>query len=187
MKDKSKSKTVVKKNIVKEIKKTLKKKRRVKRAAVKKRSREGRGVIYLGHIPHGFYENEMKKYFSQFGLVTNIALSRSKRSGRSQGFAFIEFLSREVAKIAAESMNNYIMFSRVLKCELLPESKKVTFFEPIEKMPGVEQNRVFHNEPDEEDETVAQKKFKNRAGKVNKRIKKLKDLGLFVPIEPVKL
>lgn len=43
----------------------------------KKASNE-RGVIYLGHVPHGFYENEMKKYFSQFGEVTNINIPKSK-------------------------------------------------------------------------------------------------------------
>ena len=37
------------------------------------------GAIYLSHIPHGFYEREMKSYFSQFGEVTNLKLIRSKR------------------------------------------------------------------------------------------------------------
>ena len=26
---------------------------------------QGRGVIYLSHIPHGFYEKQMYKFFSQ--------------------------------------------------------------------------------------------------------------------------
>ena len=43
--------------------------------------REERGVIYVGHIPHGFYEDEMKKYFSQFGTVTRLKLSRSRKVG----------------------------------------------------------------------------------------------------------
>lgn len=37
------------------------------------------GAIYLGHIPHGFYEKEMKGYFSQFGKVTRLRLFRSKK------------------------------------------------------------------------------------------------------------
>ena len=36
-------------------------------------------VVYLGHIPHGFYEEEMNKYFSQFGTVTRLKLARSKK------------------------------------------------------------------------------------------------------------
>ena len=37
------------------------------------------GVIYVGHIPRGFYEPQMSKYFSQFGKVNRLKLSRSKR------------------------------------------------------------------------------------------------------------
>ena len=38
-----------------------------------------RGAIYLGQIPHGFYENEMKGYFSQFGKITRLKLFRSRK------------------------------------------------------------------------------------------------------------
>ena len=37
------------------------------------------GVVYLGHIPHGFFEQEMRTYFSQFGNVNRLKLSRSKK------------------------------------------------------------------------------------------------------------
>lgn len=37
------------------------------------------------------------------------------QSGKPKGYAFIEFLHPEVAKIAAETMNNYLMFNRLLK------------------------------------------------------------------------
>ena len=40
------------------------------------------------------------------------------QTGRSRGYAFIEFEFPEVAAIAAESMNNYLMFGKLLKCEL---------------------------------------------------------------------
>ena len=33
----------------------------------------------MGHIPYGFFESEMKDYFSQFGTVTNVRVSRSKQ------------------------------------------------------------------------------------------------------------
>lgn len=38
-----------------------------------------RGVIYLGHIPYGFFEEEMRNYFSQFGTVTRLKLYRSRK------------------------------------------------------------------------------------------------------------
>ncbi|KAK8788792.1 hypothetical protein V5799_021433 [Amblyomma americanum] len=82
-----------------------------------------RGVIYLKHIPHGFYEEEMKKYFSQFGTVTNLRLSRSAKTGGSRGYAFIEFLSEDVAKIVADTMDGYLFFNKILKCSVVPKEQ----------------------------------------------------------------
>ncbi|KAF7732815.1 hypothetical protein EC973_000090 [Apophysomyces ossiformis] len=81
------------------------------------------GVIYLGRIPHGFYEEEMKGYFTQFGDVTRLRLSRSRKTGKSKHYAFIEFASEEVAKIVAETMDNYMLLEHMLKCKFIPEEK----------------------------------------------------------------
>ena len=40
-----------------------------------------KGTLYLGRIPHGFYEEEMKEYFSQFGDVTQLRLARNRKAG----------------------------------------------------------------------------------------------------------
>jgi len=39
----------------------------------------GPGVVYVGRIPHGFYEKEMREYFSQFGKINKLKLSRNKK------------------------------------------------------------------------------------------------------------
>jgi len=70
-----------------------------------------------------FFEREMRSYFSQFGTVTRMRLSRSRRNGRSKGYAFIEFLHDEVAKIVAEAMHGYLLFGRVLVCKHVPLEK----------------------------------------------------------------
>lgn len=54
----------------------------------------------------------MKAYFKQFGKVSNVMVSRSKKTGKSMGYGYIEFLHPDVAKIAAETMDNYVMFKR---------------------------------------------------------------------------
>jgi nucleolar protein 15 len=36
-------------------------------------------VLFVGRVPHGFYEDQMRAYFSQFGDVTRLRLSRNKR------------------------------------------------------------------------------------------------------------
>lgn len=41
---------------------------------------EDRGVLYLGRLPHGFYEAQLRAYFTQFGDVTRLRLSRNKQA-----------------------------------------------------------------------------------------------------------
>ena len=36
-----------------------------------KEAAKNRGVVYLSHIPHGFYENQIRKFFSQVSLIKN--------------------------------------------------------------------------------------------------------------------
>ena len=81
------------------------------------------GVIYIGHIPHGFYEEPMEKYFSQFGEVKNVVLCRSKKTGKSKGYAFVQFANDKVARIAAEATNGYALLEKVLKSHIVPAEK----------------------------------------------------------------
>lgn len=80
-------------------------------------------VLYLGHIPHGFYEEEMKTFFSQFGELVRLRLSRSKKTGRSRGYAFIEFGDIATAKTVALAMNKYILFGQTLVCHMMRPGK----------------------------------------------------------------
>ncbi len=43
-----------------------------------------RGVVYIGHIPIGFAEPQMRKFFNQFGRVTRLRLARSGKTGKSK-------------------------------------------------------------------------------------------------------
>lgn len=87
-------------------------------------------TIYLGRIPHGFYETEIRSYFSQFGTVVAVHIPRNLKTGRFKHFAFIEFQEAQVAKIAQETMNNYLLMNHQLVCKMassLKESKKIKF------------------------------------------------------------
>ncbi|KAI6781519.1 putative RNA-binding protein -like protein [Emericellopsis cladophorae] len=91
--------------------------------AAKATSSGDAGVIYIGRIPHGFYEHEMKQYFSQFGAINKLRLSRNKKTGASKHFAFIEFAESSTADIVAKTMNNYLLFGHILKCHVIPKEK----------------------------------------------------------------
>ncbi|XP_076023917.1 MKI67 FHA domain-interacting nucleolar phosphoprotein [Genypterus blacodes] len=101
-------------------------KRKVQEAKKNKSSKGIRltpGVIYVGHLPVGLFEPQLKTYFEQFGKVLRHRLSRSKKTGGSKGYAFVEFECEEVAKIVAETMNNYLMGERLIKCHVMPPEK----------------------------------------------------------------
>lgn len=76
-------------------------------------------IIYIGRIPHGFYEKELRKYFTQFGEILNLRVSRNKKTGNSKHYGFIEFLHQTSAAIAAETMNNYLLFGHLLRCQVV--------------------------------------------------------------------
>ncbi|KAJ3232547.1 hypothetical protein HDU81_002870 [Chytriomyces hyalinus] len=119
-------------------KKTLKERRKEKKAAgiVSQEAKSGdkrhndkanagkkTGVVYLGRIPHGFYEKEMKSYFSQFGEVLKLRLSKNKKTGASKHYAFLEFPSQQVAQIVADTMHGYLLFNQILQCQVVPHDK----------------------------------------------------------------
>jgi nucleolar protein 15 len=39
------------------------------------------------------------------------------QTGKSKGYAFVKFDSDDVAKIVADTMNNYLVFERLVKCK----------------------------------------------------------------------
>ena len=80
-----------------------------------------RGILYLGHIPFGFFETEIKDFFAQFGKITRVKLARSKKTARSKGYAFIEFADLKAAAIAADTMNDRFMMDRRLVCHVVDD------------------------------------------------------------------
>ncbi|KAG8940592.1 hypothetical protein FRC00_012940, partial [Tulasnella sp. 408] len=139
------------------------------------------GVIYLGHIPHGFYEDEMRGFFTQFGDITRLRLSRSPKTGRSRGYAFIEFASKSVADIVADVMNNYLLFGRLLVCKIVPpeDVHPNMWLGANKKWRQPTQNhkaRRTQNKPrDEVEQARAEKRLLKRQ---EERAKKLKEMGI---------
>ncbi len=58
-------------------------------ASSTKRGQALTSVVFLGHVPHGFYEEQMQGFFSQFGAVEKLRLARSKKTTRSKGYACV--------------------------------------------------------------------------------------------------
>ncbi|XP_075496873.1 putative RNA-binding protein C1827.05c [Primulina tabacum] len=80
-------------------------------------------VLYIGRIPHGFYEDEMEGFFKQFGSIKRLRIARNRKTGKSKHFGFIEFESPEVAKVVADCMHNYLMYEHLLQVCLVPPER----------------------------------------------------------------
>lgn len=112
--------------LIPDVSKALTKKEKKEKKALKAASskqKEETGVIYIGRLPHGFYEHEMKNYFSQFGPIRNLRVSRNKKTGRAKHFAFVEFEDASTAEIVAKTMDNYLLFGHILKCSVIPKDQ----------------------------------------------------------------
>ncbi|CAE6349163.1 unnamed protein product [Rhizoctonia solani] len=145
-------------------------KRRLDKA--KKEPVQDRGVLFLGQIPHGFYEDEMKAYFSQFGDVTRLRLSRNKKTGRSKHYGFIEFESASVAQIVSETMDNYLLMGNILQCKVIPKEQvhPELWVGANRKWRTIPRDRIFrvqHNKPrtTEQRKRVEQKLLKKQEGR----------------------
>ncbi|KAK4435898.1 putative RNA-binding protein [Sesamum alatum] len=80
-------------------------------------------VLYIGRIPHGFYENEMEAFFKQFGIIKRLRIARNRKTGKSKHFGFIEFESPEVARVVEECMHNYLMYEHLLQVHVVPPAQ----------------------------------------------------------------
>ncbi|XP_065363817.1 MKI67 FHA domain-interacting nucleolar phosphoprotein [Calliphora vicina] len=153
--------------------------------------KDAKGVVFIKHLPHGFFEEQLKKYFEQFGNVTRVRLARSKRTGTSKGYAFVEFEYPEVAEVAAETMDNYLMFKKLVKASYIPPEKQQfnyfrTSVKKIRNKSGktvwvssrtasVQQKMKQHNDWSEEN---YQKRTEKQLAKLKKMGKKYAHLGI---------
>ena len=75
----------------------------------------------------GFEEKELRGFFTQFGKITKLRLARSKKTGRSKGYAYVEFQHKDVAKEAEKAMNGYMMFKKKVECHMVDSPHKDLF------------------------------------------------------------
>jgi len=74
--------------------------------------------VYVGNLPFGVGQDELKGLFSEFGEITEVSVISDKFSGRSKGFGFVTFASKEDANKAVEEMNDKEVQGRQLKVSI---------------------------------------------------------------------
>jgi len=58
--------------------------------------------LFVGNLSYQTMENDLEDYFSEAGVVSSVNLMMDKFTGKSRGFAFVEFSTAEEAGKAVE-------------------------------------------------------------------------------------
>ena len=70
--------------------------------------------IYVGNLPFGTSEQELRDLFEQHGEVTSVNLIIDRESGRPRGFGFVE-MPKDVAGLAISALNESDLGGRPIR------------------------------------------------------------------------
>jgi RNA recognition motif-containing protein len=70
--------------------------------------------LFVGNLSYQTMENDLQDYFAQAGSVTSVNLMLDKMTGKSRGFAFVEYASADEANKAVEQFHNKDFQGRAL-------------------------------------------------------------------------
>ena len=62
--------------------------------------------LFIGNLSYQTMENDLQEHFSKAGVVTTVNLVMDKFTGKSRGFAFVEYGTAEEAAKAIELFHN---------------------------------------------------------------------------------
>jgi RNA recognition motif-containing protein len=71
--------------------------------------------LYVGNLSYSTKEADLREIFGAFGEVSAVALITDRDTGRSKGFAFVEYSNDEDAKVAMSEMDGKEVDGRFLK------------------------------------------------------------------------
>ena len=70
--------------------------------------------LFVGNLSYQTRQDDLQDYFAQAGAVTSVNLMQDKVTGKSRGFAFVEYATAEEANKAVEQFHNKEFQGRAL-------------------------------------------------------------------------
>lgn len=70
--------------------------------------------LFVGNMPYGATEADLRAHFAQVGPPSQVVLPVDRETGRPRGFAFVEFAERELAEQAISRFNQQPFMGRPL-------------------------------------------------------------------------
>lgn len=81
--------------------------------------------LYVGNLPFGASEEDLKNLFTEAGAVESVKIVVDAYSGRSRGFGFVEMASKAEGEKAISLLNGKTFMERALVVnEARPQKKK---------------------------------------------------------------
>ncbi|KAF7720819.1 RNA-binding motif protein, X-linked 2 [Apophysomyces ossiformis] len=73
--------------------------------------------IFAGNLPYDLSEGDIVCIFSQYGEIIHIELIRDKQTGKSRGFAFLQYEDQRSTILAVDNLNGSQVLSRTLRVD----------------------------------------------------------------------
>ena len=71
--------------------------------------------IYVGNLPYGISEDELRDAFAEYGEVTRASIIMDRETGRSKGFGFVEMSNKAEADAAITALNETALKGRNIR------------------------------------------------------------------------
>jgi RNA recognition motif-containing protein len=87
--------------------------------------------LFVGNLPYGASEAELREYFAAVGQPTQIIMPVDRETGRPRGFAFVEYADRAMAEEAIRRFDAQPFKGRPLAVsEARPREERAPGFRP---------------------------------------------------------
>jgi len=91
------------------------------------RSGHGSMQLYVGSLHFNLTESDIKQVFEPFGELEFVDLHKDPVTGRSKGYAFVQYKRAEDARMALEQMDGFELAGRTLRVNTVHEKGNIRY------------------------------------------------------------
>ena len=92
------------------------------------RSRNHKGNVFVGNLPHDFADERLAEAFDPFGMVLSAAVARDPNTGARLRYGFVDIATEKAAKAAIAGLNGTKIDGSKLSVQMTEK--------PVKKAPG---------------------------------------------------
>jgi len=80
--------------------------------------------VFVSNLSYQVEESTLEQIFSEVGQVTSVQIPKDRETGRSRGFAFVEFDSEDAAGEAIDRLNGQEVEGRELRLDFARDKRE---------------------------------------------------------------